>query len=357
MPRGPERTRKYPALFLLASCGVVLSACGAQGPPVPPRVEQPVAVADLSVVQVGRSLVLRFTPPQLATDGERLTKPLEIQVLRAVYAGGGSPAAAEPAYEVWMTLLPDALPGGEGPVRHVIRLSDDELARLRSAALALAVRSLTRSYTGRGIVSELSNVVHARVLDVSGPVEDLRAQATETAVELTWSPPEDRSLAPAGFRVYRSRTGAAGPFEQVAEVAGAVFRDRDFAFGRTLHYKVRAVFRDLGQEAEGEDSPAVEITPRDLFPPAAPENLAGLYTSQAVELIWRANSETDLGGYFVYRRGEQAGFARLTDSPVATPLYRDESVEHDRSYVYRVTAVDLAGNESPPSNEVTVETR
>lgn len=324
---------------------------------MPPRVEKPVAVTDFGVSQVGRSLVIRFTRPQLATDGGRLTKPLEVEILRAVYPTGGAPSPVEPAYEIWVRFVPDRLPSGEGPIRHGVRLTEDEFARLRGATLALAVRSLTRTYSGRGVVSEISNVAHLRLLDVSGPVENLRARATETAIELKWSPSLDRSLAPSAYRIYRSRTDGSGPFEQVAEVTEAVFRDKDFAFDRAHYYKVRAVFRDVGQEAESEDSPVVEITPRDAFPPAAPENLSGLYTTQAVELIWRANTETDLAGYFVYRRSEQTEFARLGSGLVATPIYRDESVEPDHTYVYRVTAVDLSGNESPPSNEVTVETR
>lgn len=326
---------------------------------MPPRVEKPEAVKDLAVAQVGRSLVVRFTSPQLATDGGRLTRPLEIEILRAVTSPGGTAAAAERQFDVWVTLLPDAAPAAdaEGNVRLRIRLSEDDFARWRNSTLTLALRSLTRTYTGRGVVSELSNVVHLRVLEVSGPVEDLRAQATEQAVELAWSPPGPRSLEPAGYRVYRSRAGTEGPFERIAEVEAPVYRDPDFTFGRTLHYKVRAVFRDLDQEAESEDAAPVGITPRDLFPPAPPENLGGLYTRDAVELIWRANTETDLAGYLVYRRGEQPEFTRLTDAPVATPLYRDQKIERDHAYVYRVTAMDLAGNESPPSNEVAVETR
>jgi hypothetical protein len=317
-----------------------------------------VAVTDLAVTQVGRSLLIRFTPPQLATDGERLTRPLEIEILRAA-TPGGTAAAADRQFDVWVTLQPDAAPapGPEGRLQLPASLSEEDFARWRNATLTLAVRSLTRTYTGRAIVSEISNVVHLRVLDVSGPVKDLRAQATEQAVELAWSPPEPRSLKPAGYRVYRSRAGAAGPFERIAEVEAPVYRDPDFTFGRSLHYKVRALFRDLDQEAESEDAAPVGITPRDFFPPAPPADLAGLYTREAVELIWRANAETDLAGYLVYRRGEQPDFTRLTDAPVATPLYRDQNIERDHAYVYRVTAVDLAGNESAPSNEVAVETR
>ena len=66
--------------------------------------------------------------------------------------------------------------------------------------------------------------------------------------------------------------------------------------------------------------------------------------------------EAKIAGYRVYRRDRDNGaWGRLNSELVATPAYRDTTVEAGRRYGYRVTAVDAAGNESAPSDEV-VET-
>jgi len=82
-------------MVALALC--LLAACAAQGPPQPPRVERPEQITDLAVTQVGRTLDLSFTPPELAADGERLSKPLEIEIFRTVAPAGQKPAPARSA--------------------------------------------------------------------------------------------------------------------------------------------------------------------------------------------------------------------------------------------------------------------
>jgi fibronectin type 3 domain-containing protein len=98
------------------------------------------------------------------------------------------------------------------------------------------------------------------------------------------------------------------------------------------------------------------VIPRDIFPPARPTGLTGLYTNGAVELVWDANTGKDLAGYSVYRRenGEQP--KRLNKALLPTPILRDTSVQPSRTYFYQVTAVDLSDNESAPCPEVEVET-
>ncbi len=75
-----------------------------------------------------------------------------------------------------------------------------------------------------------------------------------------------------------------------------------------------------------------------------------------VTVAWSANTEADLAGYNVYR---------ATSSPVATtgtplnggtllttPIYTDTTAANAATYVYVVTAVDTAGNQSAASTEV-----
>jgi len=81
-----------------------------------------------------------------------------------------------------------------------------------------------------------------------------------------------------------------------------------------------------------------------------------LYTAGAVELVWAANTEKDLAGYYVYRRENGEETKKLKKDLLRTPLLRDASVQPGHTYFYQVTAVDLSNNESQPSEEVEVET-
>jgi acid phosphatase type 7 len=89
--------------------------------------------------------------------------------------------------------------------------------------------------------------------------------------------------------------------------------------------------------------------PPDATPPAAPTGLSATPGDRTVALDWSDNSEADLSGYRVYRRNPDGTWPA---SPVATPSashWSDGGRTNGTTYTYRVTAVDTAGNESPPS--------
>ncbi len=75
-----------------------------------------------------------------------------------------------------------------------------------------------------------------------------------------------------------------------------------------------------------------------------------------VELSWSINLETDLAGYRVYKSEQEGTKGQLVNADLLpTPAVRDTSVEPDHRYWYTVTAVDRAGNESPPCAPAVVE--
>ena len=360
VPAKPRASR----LGALAGVALFLVACGVQGPPEPPRLERPEAVKDLEVTQVGQTLEVSFTPPALATDGERLAKPLEIQILRAVSPAATPASGTEPGYQPWVTLEPTqwgaSLRGSK--VFFPLKLSEDEYRQWQGSALTVAVRTLTRGFRHRAIGSDLSKPVQVSLLNVSAPVEDLRGTFSEKAIELRWTPPAQslggRPLANlSAYRVYRRSAGDRADFTLRGETVEPEFLDKEFQFGHTYAYKVRALFKEGAQTAESEDSKATEVTPKDIFPPGAPSGLTAVFVAAAVELVWTANPEPDLAGYNVYRREGTGALRKLNPGLLRTPLFRDATVEPERAYTYQVTAVDLTGNEGPPSAEVSVETR
>jgi len=341
----------------------LFAGCGVAGPPHPPRVARPEAVTDLTAAQKGPAFELTFTRPLRAVDGQRLTKPLEIEIIRAVTPTREGPPATLEGAAPWFTLSADDLAKHAlgGKVSFAAKLSEAEIVQSVGATFSIAVRGRTFGFRHRVLESEPSNVVQAVFLDVSGPPVNLQVKTTEKALELSWTAalgsirgnPHPELT---GYRVYRS-LGKPAAFHLRGETVSPAFSDSEFLFNQSYFYKVCAWVKRGTQVAESEDSAVVEITPRDTFPPAAPQNLSGLFSADAVQLVWTANAEPDLAGYNVYRREGDAAWQKLNPDLLRTPTFEDRAVQAAHSYVYRVTAVDLAHNESAPSEEITVEAR
>ncbi|MEO0078675.1 MAG: hypothetical protein ABIK86_06740 [candidate division WOR-3 bacterium] len=96
----------------------------------------------------------------------------------------------------------------------------------------------------------------------------------------------------------------------------------------------------------------------DIPVPAVPESLRLVYLEDdnqpvpnwIVTLEWNPNYEADLAGYHLYRSYEDGPFVRITAEPVPANTYTD--IVGSGVWGYYVTAVDLAGLESGPSNFV-----
>jgi hypothetical protein len=67
---------------------------------------------------------------------------------------------------------------------------------------------------------------------------------------------------------------------------------------------------------------------------------------RVVTVNWGASTDTNLAGYRVYRSVNNGAFTVLTTTSTATRNYQDTTGSRDDSVRYKVTAYDLAGNES-----------
>jgi hypothetical protein len=328
-------------------------------------------VQDLAVEQVGSVIEIRFTLPTESVDGEDLTKPLEVEVFRGTAAPGLAKESQQPSPTVfgqsWLSLKPADLgrPDAEGKVQYAAQVPAAEFKSSIGQTIHFELRTLTRGFRGRPIESDPSNIAALTVLDVPRPVTGVTAQTTRAALELHWSAPtETLTGRPASsisaYRVYRSERDPASAaktaaYRLIAETHDTSYEDVNFQFGRSYSFKVRAVVSATGRQAESQDSAAAEVTPHDVFAPAIPAGLAGLYTSGAVEVIWSPNLERDLAGYNLLRREDGGQPKRLNQELLRSPLYRDTDVTQGHHYFYEVTAVDLSGNESQPSSEIEVD--
>jgi hypothetical protein len=217
---------------------------------------------------------------------------------------------------------------------------------------------------------------------VPAPIASVEARVTESGVELSWSAPAATNSGKpvptiTGYRIYRSEIhppASASPSQEpspgkpvsraalLAATESNSYGDTSVVFDHTYVYSVRSVIQVEGKELESSDSQPATVTPRDIFPPAAPQGLVAVLLPGAtpgtvlVDLSWSINLETDLAGYRVYR-SEQEGIRGqlITSDLLPTPAVRDTTVEPGHRYWYTVTAVDRAGNESAPSTPVAVD--
>jgi hypothetical protein len=374
---------KRPAPFFLIfhflfSIFLISAGCGAPGEPVPPSTPVPAAIKDLTARQAGDGVELSFTLPSSSISGEKLPAPPAVEILRGAVKSDGS--ADTKSLKVVYT-IPGALVESyraDDSVRFTDPMAPEETKLHPGGAVAYAVR--TRASQKRA--SADSNVVTLRVFPVPAPIASVEARVTESAVELNWPPPASAAAGePASaiteYRIYRAEIHPAAPASRPQELPAGKpesraallassetnsYRDTSIVYDHTYVYIVRSVIRVESNELESSGSQGVTVTPRDIFPPAAPQGLvAALLPGAApgtvlVDLSWSINLETDLGGYRVYRSEQEGTRGQLvTPDLLPTPTVRDTSVEPGHRYWYTVTAVDRAGNESAPGAAVVVE--
>lgn len=101
------------------------------------------------------------------------------------------------------------------------------------------------------------------------------------------------------------------------------------------------------------------VQPIDSTPPSVPIGLEGIVNdSGIVSLKWIPNKEKDIYGYHIYKGNvSDEEFALITTSPLRDTVFVD-SVDMkmlNKNVYYKIAALDLRFNQSPPSKAVTVE--
>jgi Abnormal spindle-like microcephaly-assoc'd, ASPM-SPD-2-Hydin/Domain of unknown function (DUF4402) len=94
-----------------------------------------------------------------------------------------------------------------------------------------------------------------------------------------------------------------------------------------------------------------------LTNPNVSVGMSGTGTQHQVSLSWSAPSSSSdpVAGYHIYRAtGTSSSYARLNSAISTQTSYLDSTVAGGTSYLYYVKSVDASGNESSPSNSVSV---
>jgi fibronectin type 3 domain-containing protein len=357
---------------------LLLVGCGAPGDPTPPSPPVPATIADLTARQDGDGVQLSFTLPASSISGDKLAAPPAVEILRGALKPNGAPDSK--SFRLVYT-IPGALVDNyrsDGHMRFTDPIAPEETKAHPGSTIAYVVR--TRASQKRA--SADSNVVSLRVFPVPERIASVEARVTESAIELIWPVPSrtsagDPLLAVTGYRIYRSEINSSAAsssaqvlsqgkleshFSPLASSETNSYIDTSFSFDRTYVYIIRSVIQAENNSLESPDSQPLTVTPHDTFPPAAPQGLVAALLPGATpgafvgDLSWSISLETDLAGYRVYRSEQESTRGPLLNPDLLpTPAFRDTSVQPGHRYWYTVTAVDHAGNESPPSAPVVID--
>jgi len=371
--------QSLPIFYFLFHVFLFTAGCGAPGEPQPPTPPVPQAIADLTAKQAGDGVLLIFTMPGKSTLGERLQQVPTFEVLRGSSRADGTP---DPKSFRVVDTVPGALVARysqRGQVQFSDPVSPSDPQLRAGQPFVYRVHTL---FSAKRPSPESKDVI-LPLYPVAERISSVDANLSEQGIDLKWLAPAHTSAGEPlpgvqEYHVYRGELDAATvnvaasdplqarwkfPLLQLGATTTTDYRDSGFDYGKTYAYLVRTVIGSPAGPLESSDSPLTIVTPKDTFPPAAPQGMVAAVQpgtspgTVAVELSWSINVESDLAGYRVYR-SEQEGVrgALLTPELLPSPAYRDNSVESGQRYWYAVTAIDRSGNESAPSLAVAVDT-
>ena len=336
------------------------AACGYVGDPLPPLVQIPTKVSDLAGIQIGRTVKLSWTLPQLNTDGSAATTLSRIEVyrLREKTHSISNLEITQFALSArkWMVLdkvnFDAYIEGGKIVLQD--RLENLDTEESLQSLFTYAVKVLNSKKQDSGF----SNLISVRIHLVPNPPTAVHFSFEEHANKLSWQAstlnidgsPVEGTLR---YNVYRATTTAARVRERLT--ASAIdrtdYRDTTMVLGQNYFYTVRAVEDSPDGPIESSDSTEYEAKNVDTYPPRTPAEVTAISNGESISLVWSPNNEDDLAGYYVYRSGIDRDFKKLTQL-ISTASFEDTDVEKGKTYFYRVRALDKAGNESDNSNEV-----
>lgn len=312
------------AVVAFALC---LYGCGYMAPPLPPALNRPERVEDLTALERGSNLIVQFTIPVMTTEGlpvNNKDRDIELRV---------GPPPVPFNMETWQRTsdrIPVAVNGNEKVARVVV-----PAAKYYGKTVDIAVN--VHGPGGRSV--GWSKFAIVPVVPALPTPEALTASNAPDAIELTW-----RANAPE-FRIFRKLVADIN-WTLLGTSPKPSYTDNTIEYGKTYQYMVQSIQKTEQGYAESELSEVTTIQPVDKYPPAVPVGVTAVPGTRTIELVWNRNTEKDFAGYRIYRDGKQIA------EGLTAPAFSDRDVQPRVTYRYQVSAVDTAGNESARSAPV-----
>ncbi|MCU1267761.1 MAG: hypothetical protein JWM21_4079 [Acidobacteria bacterium] len=372
--RGQTRLLKnkgWATTSLLLGCVLLLlplsTGCGKRLPPLPPveRVQQRTEL--LSGVQRGNQVLLSWPAPLRNAPNSSVQSIRRIDVYRLAEKPSAPLPLTEEEFAARSILIGsvtyETIKNAKGELTYTDTLElAGEPARLRYAVRYVNESGQRAAFSNFLLIEPAARIAQAPTILTTGN------EISENGINLNWQPPAaniDGSVPVnlLGYNVYRLDETQPGTVQSPinpALIAGTQFTDKNFKFGDNYRYVVRSVSLGTeGAQVESLNSNVLSVSPRDIFRPSPPGPVTIAGAPGRLSIFFPANPETDVAGYNIYRSTDPNlpidKWTKLNSALLTRTTFLDNNVETGKTYYYYITAVDLTGNVSSPS-EVKSET-
>lgn len=351
-------------LALLLPGTMVVANCGKRRPPLPPieRVQQRTEL--LSGVQRGNQVILSWPAPRRNASEGSVQSIRRIDVYRLAEKPRAPLGLTEEEFAARSTLIGSVTYDEIKNATDVLTYADTlelagEPARLRYAVRYVNASGQRAAFSNFLLLEPAARIAQPPTMITTGK------EVGEDAITISWQPPAanidgSTPVNLLGYNVYRVEQSedlnSQTPIND-SLVSETQYRDKNFKFGNSYRYVVRSVSLGTeGAQVESLNSNSISVSPRDVFPPSAPASITVAAAPGRLSIFFPANPEGDIAGYNIYRSIDpdlpKDKWNKLSPALLTRTTFQDEKVESGKRYYYYLTAVDQAGNVSPPSEAV-----
>lgn len=343
--------------YMLAGIG-----CGKRGAPVPPK-ERVLQRVDINGYQRGNQVILSWKMPVRNAPKGNTLNISRADVYRLAEPANAPLQLSEEEFANRSTLIAALTITDADFGLKTLSYKDTLEFAGQAARLRYAIRFVNASGQKAGFSNSLLIEPTSKV--AAGP-SSLSAEPTQDAIKLKWQPPltnvdGSTPVSLLGYNIYRSSSEKEpGKLLNKTPVTATAFADEYFDFAKDYYYFVRAV--SVGTQAEpveSTESSILKFRAIDNFAPTPPSAITVAAAPTSISIFFAVNLEKDIAGYKIYRSTDptqpKAIWQLLTPELMKTNTFRDTRVESGKTYHYYLTATDLSGNTSGPS-EVVSET-
>lgn len=396
------------AALLIVLTGTLV-ACGNKKPPTPPPSRIPAPPTDLRIQQRGNEFILRLSYPSVTMAGTPLEEIENIEVwelvrvvpqFEAVVDEIAEDVAAADGLGQGPVELPEEEPLGllfqvptevlddlglsEEAKESLIYVDPREYPKLATLRATLTAEDIGAASEGDDLTvhipiaaaegeeeqgsvmaarvkspgrrpSPFSNLVTLVPREAPDGLASIDVTPTDRGVMIAWEAVDEEDEEIEGYRVYRRSPKSKEYGEHLISLPTTMetYTDTTATFGVKYIYTVTTV-SSSNPLVESAITAEKQVNFRDRFPPLPPRNLVAFPEPGQVRLLWDAPTAEDVEGYLIYRRGLEGDFRLVDTDLVKKAEFLDPMVTSGGVYRYMVRAVDGAGNESEPSEEIEV---
>lgn len=322
-------------LFLLFS----LPSCGRKTPAIPPEAVIPATINDIQASLDSNGVTLRWAYPKSSIDGIPIKNIRSFLVDKAISAiADYCPGCPTHFSQTFKVSAQGKKPGD------LIIFHDSEVSAGHYYTYTV------RSYSGWQITSAPAPAITLRRDSLLSAPAQLSTQAADQVINLSWQPVttyQDGSPLrhPPAYQLQRGSDGKNfAPLGQ--PITELNYRDAGLLNGQNYYYRVYAVIGKAG-EIHGLPSVTVKAIPQDMVAPLPPRNISVIRLAAATKIFWQPVPDSDLGGYYIYRRRQDEEPLKIGMSPPGAISFLDPTNLAPGIYFYSVAAFD----QSPRHNE------